>query len=212
MANPDFKKIVVKDVEFVFPRLNQAYRYNERDEQSEPCADTAPNAARSVAWKMDEDAGKALWTELKKHYEECKTRNKKLPAFKSVFSMKKIENEDGTKNVQFSAKKNAMTRSGEPARPVIVVGPDLKDLEDKAIWSGSRGHIRAQAVPATNPQSGEGGITLLLDAVQVTDPVYGGNNLADDFGAPEPSFGDDAPKSNPADDVQPAELEDDITF
>lgn len=207
-SNPDFKKIVVKGVEFIWPRLDQPYRYNERDKKSEPCAATAPNASRSIGWIMDMEAGKALFMELKAHYAECLARNSKLPKFAEVFSMKKDE-EAGT--VQFTAKKNAMTRDGDPSKVPTIVGPDLLDLADKAIWSGSKGHIRALAFPSTNPQDGTGGISLLLDAVQVTDPQYGSDGLEDDFGPADPSFGEQTqPPANVKADA--SELEDDVAF
>ena len=209
--NTDFKKIVVKDVSFQWPRLDQPHRFNERDKQSEPCAATAPGAGYSLAFVMDTEAGKALWSQLKAHYNECKSRNAKLPAFAEVFGMKKLD--DG--RVQFTAKRAAVSRDGKVNKAPTVVGPDLQDLADKAIWSGSRGHIRCLAFPSTNPQDQSGGISLLLDAVQVTEAVYGSDNLEDDFGpaaAPEPSFGDERKAPAPAQDYQGEYADDEIPF
>lgn len=182
--NPDFKKIVLRDVEFAWPRLDQPYRYDPQEERTEACAPGAVGAGWSVSFSLPTAEGKALFTELKDHYNECRSRNGKLPQFSGVFSMKKNE-DDGT--VMFTAKKRAMSNDGKENKPPRVVGADLKDLEDKAIWTGSRGSIRVLAFASTNPQDKSGGISLLLDTVQVIEPVYGSDNLEDDFGPAQPA-------------------------
>ena len=48
-----------------------------------------------------------------------------------------------------------------------------------AIWGGSKGTVRAWAVAVIDPD-GAGGISLLLDAVQVTEARYGDGGM-DDF-------------------------------
>lgn len=182
-SNPDFMKVVEKDVELLWPRLDQTYRYNNADKKTEPCAANVTGAGYSLAWKMSLKEGKALKEKLKEHYKDCRTRNAKLPEFSDVFGSKRLADEDGnpTDFVQFTAKKRAISNDGKTNKPPVVVGPDLKDLDDKAIWTGSIGHVRALAFPTTDPD-GKGGISLLLDAVQVNDPVYGGDNLEEDFG------------------------------
>lgn len=197
--NTDFHKVVVKDVEFLWPRLDQTYRYNSAEKKTEPCEPTANGAGWSLAWKMSLADGKKLKDELRAHYEDCRSRNRKLPEFSDVFGAKRLTDEDGnpTDAVQFTAKKRAMSNDGKPNKQPKVVGLDLKELEEKNIWSGSVGHIRALAFPTTDPD-GMGGISLLLDAVQVVDAQYGGDGLEDDFGPAQtaaPNFGDDEPKT-----------------
>jgi len=198
MANTDFHKVVVKDVEIVWPRLDQTYRFNSAEKRTEPCAPSVQGAAWSVGFLMDEKAAKDLAAELKVHYQECVARNNKLPSFSKVFGAKKHTDADGreTGMVQFNASRKAIANNGNPNKAPTVVGPDLQELAEKAIWSGSRGHVRMYAVPTQDPD-GLGGIKLLLDAVQVTEPVYGGASLEDDFGPAEPSFGD-TPKQEQA--------------
>lgn len=197
--NPDFKKIILKDIELQWPRLDQPYRYNERDEKSEPCAPTAPQAAYSVGFTMTMEDAQKFRAELVEHYNECRARNSKLPEFNSIFGAK-VDEENNV--VRFTAKKNAVGRDGTANKIPQVVGNDLKELDDKAIWSGSKGHLRALAFPATNPTNGVGGISLMLDAVQVVEAAYGSDGLEDDFGpaqAVDP-FNDapDTPKAAPA--------------
>lgn len=187
MANPDFKKFVFKDVEFSWPRLDQPYRYNPQDKKSEPCAASAQGAGYSLAWTMPYEAAKALNAEMKAHYDDCRSRNTKLPEFSSVFGLKRVTDENGNETdvAQFTAKKSAMSNDGKENKMPTVVGVDHKPLEDRAIWGGSTGHVRVLAFPATNPQDASGGVSLLLDAVVVTKAEYGGDGLGDDFGDPE---------------------------
>lgn len=182
-ANQDFLKVVRKNVKFLWPRIDQTYRYNNADKKTEACAPNVTGAGYSIAWEMSLAEGKELKAQLKAHYDDCRKRNGKLPEFMDVFGSKRLTDENGnpTDFVQFTAKKRAISNDGKTNKPPVVVGPDLKDLEDKAIWTGSVGHIRALAFPTTDPD-GKGGISLLLDAVQVNEPVYGGDNLEDDFG------------------------------
>lgn len=181
--NPDFLKVVRKDVEMLWPRLDQTYRYDSQKKATEPCSANVQGAGWSLGIKMSLKDGKALKAELKAHYDDCRTRNSSLPEFFDVFGSKRLTDENGnpTDSVQFTAKKKAVSNAGAENKPPIVVGADRLDLADKAIWSGSVGHVRMLAYPVTDPD-GKGGISLLLDAVQVNDPQYGGDGLDDDFG------------------------------
>lgn len=213
-TNQDFKKIVVKDVELLWPRLDQTYRYNSQEKRTEACAPTVQGAGYSLAWKMTLAEGKKLKDELRAHYEACRAAKPKLPEFSDVFGAKRLTDADGkpTDFVQFTAKKRAVSNQGEVNKPPRVVGPDLKDLEDKAIWTGSVGNIRALAFPTTDPD-GKGGISLLLDAVQVTEAVYGGDSLEDDFGPAQVTdpFGDEPEQTaKPAPAPAPAMADDEF--
>ena len=195
MANPDFKKFVFKNVQFSWPRLDQPYRYNPNTEKSEACPANAQGAGFSLAWTMPYSEAKPIFEEMKAHYNDCRSRNSRLPDFSSVFGLKKVKDKDGneTEDAQFTAKKSAMTNDGKENKMPTVVRADHTPLEDRAIWGGSEGHVRVLAFAATNPQDKSGGISLLLDAVVVTKAEYGGDGLGDDFG--EPEVVDDLPKS-----------------
>lgn len=213
-TNTDFKKIVAKDVELIWPRIDQTYRYNSQEKRTEACPATVQGAGYSIAFKMPLKEGKALKDELRAHYEECRKSKPKLPEFKTVFGSKRLNDVDGnpTDFVQFTAKKRGVSNAGEVNKPPRVVGPDLKDLEDKNIWTGSIGNIRCLAFPTTDPD-GDGGISLLLDAVQVIEAVYGGDSLEDDFGPARDvdPFGDEPEQTaKPAPD--PAPIPEDAEF
>jgi hypothetical protein len=172
----DFLKILIKDVTFYWPRLDQPYRYNSQEKRTESCAPTVANAGYSIAWDMSMADAKALHGELKKHYEVTRAHNTKLPAFSSVFGMKKDE-EAGT--VRFTAKKRAVSNDGRINKLPVVIDGAKQPLVDKTIWSGSKGNLRVLAFAVQDPD-GKGGISLLLDTVQVVEAVYGGDGL-DDF-------------------------------
>lgn len=177
-ANTDFLKVMIKDTTFYWPRLDQPYRYNAQEKRNEPCAPTVANAGYSIAFDMTLAEAKELKKMLEGHYNQARARNSKLPEFSQVFGAK-ADKEAGT--VRFTAKKRAVSNDGKVNPAPKVVGPDLKDLEDKRIWSNSKGNLRVLAFPTTDPD-GSGGISLLLDVVQVVEAVYGGDNLEDDFG------------------------------
>ena len=174
-SNPVFKKVLQKNIELQYPRLDKTYRYNSQEKRSEPCNPTAQGAAWSVSWTLSSENAKALYAELKAHYEDCKSRDTTMPAFGTVFGMRKLD----SGLVSFRAKKNGTNRSGEANQPPTVIGADKRPLENMGIWTGSKGTVRVIAFPSRSPD-GEGGISLLLDAVQVLEPVYGGDGL-DDF-------------------------------
>jgi len=174
--NDDFRKVLAKNVTLQYPKLNQTYRYNTQKQASEPCAPTASNAAWSIGFEMPKDQAKALYEDLRAHYEACRSRNSKMPAFKTIFGMKKNE-EKGT--VSFTAKRNGMKKDGSPNKAPTVIDGQKQPLADLAFWGGSKGTVRAWAVAVVDPE-GNGGISLLLDAVQVTEARYGDGGM-DDF-------------------------------
>jgi hypothetical protein len=183
MANndSDFHKVLVKNVTLQYPKLNQTYRFNTQKQASEPCAPTASNAAWSVAFEMTKEQAKPLYEELRAHYEACRSRNSKMPQFKTIFSMKKLKDEHGNETgmVQFTAKRNGMKKDGTPNKAPTVIDGQKQPLADLAFWGGSKGTVRAWAVAVIDPD-GNGGISLLLDAVQVTEARYGDGGM-DDF-------------------------------
>ena len=209
MAKTDFKPVMIRNVEFLYPRLNATYKFNTAEKRSEECNPRAQGASYSIGWKMDKDAAQALHSELKEHYESCKTN----PPFSKVFGMKKLD--DGS--FTFSAKRNGCNGQGEENSKPNVIDGMKKPLADTAIWGGSKGSIKVTAFPVTDPD-GNGGVSLLIDTVQVTHAVYGGAGLDDFDEVPMTSSGNDgldefeykpAPAAAPA----PAKaLDDEIPF
>ena len=164
-----------------YPKLHQTHRFNTAQQKSEPCAPTASGAAWSVAFEMPKEQAKPIYDEMRAHYEACRGRNTKLPPFKTVFGMKKLKDEHGNETgmVQFSAKRNGVKKDGEVNKAPTVIDGQKQALADLNIWGGSKGTVRAWAIAVVDPE-GAGGISLLLDAVQVTEARYGDGGM-DDF-------------------------------
>jgi hypothetical protein len=212
MAKTDFKPVMIRNVEFKYPRLNACYRYNTSEKKSEECAPTASNAAYSIAWEMTAEEAKTLHAELKAHYETCQT---KAP-FSKVFGMKKLD----SGNYEFRAKRNGTNSQGALNEKPRVIDGMKQPLADTAFWGGSKGSIKVTAYPVTDPD-GNGGVSLLIDTVQCTHAVYGGGGL-DDFdevpttmsGGVDEALDDFGPAAAPAPQAAPApaELEDEIPF
>jgi hypothetical protein len=207
MANTDFKSTMIRNVEFKYPKLNATYRFNTALKKSEEAAPSASGAAYSISWEMrKEDAGK-LHAELKAHYETC---NRKEP-FTKVFGMKKMENG----NFEFRAKRNGTSAQGVLNKKPQVIDGRGHPLANLAFWGGSKGSIKATAYPVTDP-AGNGGISLLIDIVQVTHAVYGSAGL-DDFdivpmtmaGGIDEALDDFGPAVAPVTAAPAAQLEDD---
>ena len=214
--NDDFYKVLAKGVTLQWPRLNSTHRYNTAKKQSEPCAPTAQGASWSVSWQMPAAEARKLHAELKAHYDACRTRNTKLPEFSKIFGMKVS---DDKQTVSFTAKRNGVKGDGSANSAPKVIDGQKNPLADLGIWGGSVGTVRAWAYPAVDPD-GMGGISMILDAVQVTEAVYGGGGL-DDFDdvGPSASSSSDPFDSTPKAVVQAAQkstiaadLGDDIPF
>ena len=212
MAKTDFKPVMIRNVEFKYPRLNGTYRYNTSEKKSEECAPTASNAAYSIAWEMTAEEAKTLHAELKAHYETCQTK----AAFTKVFGMKKLD----SGNYEFRAKRNGTNSQGQQNEKPRVIDGMKQPLADTAFWGGSKGSIKVTAYPVTDPE-GIGGVSLLIDTVQVTHAVYGGGGL-DDFdevpttmsGGVDEALDDFGPAAAPAPQAAPAQadIEDEIPF
>lgn len=212
--NDDFLKILAKNVTLQYPKLNQTYRFNTAQKKSEPCAPTASGAAWSVAFDMPKEQAKPIYEELRAHYEACRSRNSKLPPFKTVFGMKKLKDEHGNETgvVQFTAKRNGVKSSGEANKAPTVIDGQKQPLADLNIWGGSKGTVRAWAIAVVDPD-GFGGISLLLDAVQVTEARYGDGGM-NDFDTVESKADpfEQKPLSDQTRDKIKADFEDEIPF
>lgn len=212
MAKTDFKPVMIRNVEFKYPRLNGTYRYNTSEKKSEECAPTASNAAYSIAWEMAADEAKTLHADLKAHYETCQT---KAP-FGKVFGMKKLD----SGNYEFRAKRNGTNSQGALNDKPRVIDGMKQPLADLAFWGGSKGSIKVTAYPVTDPE-GVGGVSLLIDTIQITHAVYGGGGL-DDFdevpttmaGGVDEALDDFGPAAAPAPQEVPAQadIDDEIPF
>ena len=171
----DFKTRFVLDCELEYPRLNQYYWFNSSTRKSEPCEKTRPGAEKSVGFKLPKDKAVELWNDAKAHFNDVKSRKPDMGDFKTIHSYR--ENEDGT--ISFRAKRKGMTARGTPGADIAVVDGNNKLLDDVGFWGGSIGGVKFSMLPAFNQSKNEWGITFMLDKVQVTQPIYGGDGGED---------------------------------
>ena len=130
--------------------------------------------------------------------------------------MKKLE----SGNYELKAKRNGTNSQGALNEKPRVIDGMKQPLADTAFWGGSKGSIKVTAYPVTDPD-GNGGVSLLIDTVQVTHAVYGGGGL-DEFeevpttmsGGVDEALDDFGPATAPVQQAAPAqaELEDEIPF
>ena len=173
----DFMQKMVTNVTFKYPRVDQWYQYNNATKKSDPCERTAIGAKKSIGFTMQPAAAKAFYKECKEHFERVAANNDNLGEFKGIHGY--VKNDDGT--VTFNAKRNGMTRAGKPGGDVKVVDGNRIPMDNAAFWGGSRGNLKFSILPTINPQTNESGVSLFLDAVQVTHAVYGDGGDVDDF-------------------------------
>ena len=198
MANPVFLRKVLKDLVFDYPRIDSTYRFDSANQRSEKCAPTAATASWSIGWSVSKEDAVKFRDEMRAHYEECQKLDSGLPEFSKVFGMKSLD----SGLVSFRAKKNGATRDGNVNEPPTVIDGAKNQLADKAIWTGSKGAVRIIAFPTKSPD-GTGGISLILDTVQVTQPEYGSGGDDDDFDTHEVRPIASRPLSDQAAPVQP---------
>jgi hypothetical protein len=196
MANPIFLRKVLKDLVFDYPRIDSTYRFDSANQRSEKCAPTAATASWSIGWSVSKEDAIKFRDEMREHYEACQKIDSGLPEFKKIFGMKKLD----SGLVSFRAKKNGASRDGNVNEAPTVIDGAKNQLADRAIWSGSKGAVRIIAFPTKSPD-GTGGISLILDTVQVTQAEYGSGGDDDDFDTHEVKPIVAAPISEPT--VQP---------
>ena len=216
----DFKDVMLKDFEFIYPKFDQIYRYDhtfKKDDgntgKSVPAKADEQDANWSTKFIMSKEEGTKFWNLCEAHHKERAPKKK----FKTVHGFKQLEDD----RLEFGAKRKAKTAKGKHEAPPLVISGDRTPLENLAISSGSRGNLKVTIFPSLNPSSGEHGITVRLIAIQVTDAVYGGGG--DDMAgfdsiAPAPTPDEDdpfgLPPSNEAAKPAPSnnDLDDDIPF
>ena len=201
MAQSEFKKVMIKDVQLVYPRLDQTYQYDNINGGSKPCVATAGGAKWSVSFVVSSEKAQQLWKEAQAWFAECKSLNPtKLSdkQFKTIFGMKKRD--DGT--VLFRAQRKGANNEGKENKPPKVMDWNMEELKDKAIWTGSVGNIRMWAYPNNSPNTGEWGISYWLDTVQVYKPEYGSEEDQEnpDFEKMKNPNGDQPPSQSVNDD------------
>jgi len=182
----DFKPFRVQQVEFIYPRFDQLYRYDptfKRDNgkrgKSVPANADEPNANWSVGLNLDEKRGKALYKKCEEHFKACQPDQK----FGGVWGYKEVQTDDGLR-LHFTIKRKAKNKRGEYVEaPAIQADAKGNSLENLSIRSGSKGDAYFGMHPAFNSRENDGkgaeGISLYFQRLVVWDPQYGSEDFED---------------------------------
>lgn len=176
----DFKRMRITDVELKWPRLDQCYRFDpmfKKDDgtlgKNVPCQPGDDRAGWSVTMSLPEKRGKALYKKCEDHFKARKPDEE----FGGVWGYKEITGEE--LRMDFTVGRKGKTAKGVINEAPTVVDVDGRPLENRAIYSGSRGDLYFAIFPSLNPSARKMGISLILDRVVVVDALYGGDDYDD---------------------------------
>lgn len=182
----DFKQMRMRQVEFIYPRFDQLYRYDptfKRDDgnrgKSVPATADELNANWSVGLNLDETRGKALYKKCEEHFKACQPDQK----FGGVWGYKEVQTDDGLR-LHFTIKRKAKNAKGQlNDAPSIDADAMGNSLENLSIRSGSKGDAYFAIHPAFNPSANGGkgaeGISLYFSSLVVWEPQYGSDDFED---------------------------------
>jgi hypothetical protein len=200
----DFKRMRISGVELMWPRLDKLYRYDptvKRDDGKrggnvEATADE-DRAQWSVTMKLPEKRGKLLYEKCKEHFKARKPDDE----FGDVWGYKEVNGDE--LSMLFTVALKAKTAKGKYNEAPAVTDELGEDLPNKVIWSGSTADVYFTIYPAYNPSEKKEGISLRLERVVVTNPIYGGDDY-DDL--------DETPSAAPAKGKVSDDYDDEIPF
>jgi len=175
----DFKDVFIPDVTFVYPRVNQLYRYDPHHDngpdkkkgKTVPAEPHEPSAHWGINFTVSKEMGRKIYKEAADHF----TAREPKKTFSGIFGQS--ETDDG--DIMFRARKNAKTSKGKDNTAPVVIDGQKKPLEKLDFWSGSKGALKVTMRPSFNPKDGIDGISLTLHSLQVTEAIYGGDDMDD---------------------------------
>lgn len=179
----DFRRVKINNVEFVFPNLHSLVyfdrNYNNGDGKKKgktvECTADNPQANWNISFTMEEERAK-------KFYKMCEDHFKAICGKKEPFGAVHGYNEthyDDALQMRFRASKKAKDTKGNLQQEPTVVDAYNVPLENKQFFNGSRGDIIVTMFPADNPSTKKKGISLIVNKVTVTNPVYGDEEYED---------------------------------
>lgn len=171
----DFLSTMIKNAVAKYNNAATPTAYNSSLGRSEDCTVTAPNAAWSISFTLDEKGRDELEHKARQHFSNVKKTDSRLGSYGGIHSMRKQD--DGS--VMYTARKKCMTAKGKQnPEPKIVDGKKFP-VENRDFWGGSKINLMVTLLPTNSPASGEWGVSILLDAIQVVEPVFGSDERED---------------------------------
>ena len=149
---------LISNVEILYPRVNQCYRFDNAENKSIPCDVFEDGAKYETKFRMDKDQAKSLYEAMAIAYAE--KREKSWPQKLAM----PFEKDDDGKYVGKAVLKGAYGKDAT-AKPKQYDAKSKELPEDFKLTTGSVGNIAVVFVPYNMRDNG---VSLRLKAVQVT--------------------------------------------
>lgn len=193
---------LINNVEILYPRINQCYRFDNSENKSVPCDPFEDGAKYETKFRMTKEQAKELYSSMAKAYAERKEKS-----WPEKLDMPFEKDEDG-KYIGKAVLKGAYGKDAT-AKPKQYDAKSKELPEDFKLTTGSVGNIAVVFVPYNMRDNG---VSLRLKAVQVTkyqEPkgaaspfdVVDGFELDVDDNPFEVQTSDPAPKEAVSDDI-----------
>ena len=177
MAEP----YIIKNVEALWPKLNQTYAFDKKANKHMPCGPRDTNAAFSVDFRADNDTAKALFAQMSGAYNA--NREKSWPEKLTIEASPLVKDDDGTFKGTSNIKGAYSGKVTEKPVELDSQGNSLPD--DFELTTGSTINIAVTFVPY-HMSKDNWGVSLRLQAVQVIKYVT--RPVRNPFGVVEGGF------------------------
>jgi len=194
---------LINNVEVLYPRVNQCYRFDNTENRSVPCDPLDDGAAYETSFRMTKDQAKELFTAMAKAYKE--KRENKWP---EKLEMPFVKDDDGM--YVGKAKLKGAYGSDKTNKPMQCDAKGTELPDDFRLTTGSTANLAVVFVPYNMRDHG---VSLRLKAIQVVKYVE--MQKSNPFGAVEgfTQGGDDnpfAPVAEPVSEEAMEEIADDV--
>jgi len=168
---------IIENVEALWPKIDKTYVFDQKVKRSVPCSPRDTGAEFSIAFRMDNAAAKALFTQMATAYDANKE-----PKWEQKLANPFVKDDNGTfthKSVLKGAYKGEVT-----TKPLQVDSQGTPLPEDFQLTTGSTVSIAVQLIPYDF--GGKQNVSLRLKAVQVIK--YVPMEVRNPFGAVDGGF------------------------
>ena len=169
----------IKNVEALWPRINQTYKFSSEERRSVPCNALDQNSAYEMSFKMTQQQAKELFAEMQKAYSLKRTAEPTWPE-KLEMPFKK-DTRDGEDSGLYIGKCKLKGNYNGEATPKPKQYDNKGDPygDDFMLTTGSKVNIAVTLVPYSMANSG---VSLRLRAIQVLEykEMEASNPFADD--------------------------------
>ena len=155
--------------------------FNQQTGRSEDCSPQTPGASWSLVVSLKQDELERLVGAdrksglLGKHHATNAAVDSRMGEFNGIHSLRDLD--DGT--VQITLRKKCMTAKGKENAPPAIVDTQRKPVENRDFASGSLINVMVAWFPTKSPASGLWGMSGIIDAIQLVEPVWTTGGVSD---------------------------------